>query len=87
MSRCIFRIELTNSAKKTLHTVTGRLGMTQVAMTSKLIEWFATQDDTIQKAVLGLFPDKFNGDIAAMILTRMATRKNAGRSRVSSNGD
>jgi hypothetical protein len=79
MSRCIFRIELTHSARKSLHAVTEKLGMTQVAVTSKMIEWFALQDDAIQKAVLGLFPDKFDGDIAAMILARMAGPKQPGK--------
>jgi hypothetical protein len=74
MSRCIFRVELTITARDELHKTVERLGMTQVAVTSKLIEWFSSQDDAIQKAVLGLFPKDFEGDVATMILMKMAKK-------------
>jgi hypothetical protein len=40
-SRIIVRIELTPSAKDALNSLTDKAGMTQVALLSRLVEWFA----------------------------------------------
>lgn len=41
--RIIVRIELTPNAKARLNECTDKAGMTQVAMLSRLVEWFANQ--------------------------------------------
>lgn len=46
--------------------------MTQVAMTSRLIEWFTGTSELIQAAVLGAYPVEIQSDIAKLILKRMA---------------
>src|SRR3954471_23346554 len=51
--RFIMRIELTGGAKQKLSTLSDKNGMTQVAMMSRLVEWFAGQNELIQAAVLG----------------------------------
>lgn len=73
--RAVFRIQLTNDAKKRLLDLSDRLGITQIALTSRLTEWFASQPDTIQAAVLGLYPDLIKEDVATLILKRMADGK------------
>ena len=55
-SRIIVRIELTAPAKKAVETLTAKNGMTQVAMLSRLVEWFAKQSDAIQASALSLDP-------------------------------
>ena len=55
-ARIIVRIELTPNAKSRLNELTDKAGMTQVAMLSRLVEWFANQSDMIQAAVLGQYP-------------------------------
>jgi len=51
-SRIIVRFELKPSAKKALETVTEKKGMTQTALFSRLVEWFAKQPDAVQAAAL-----------------------------------
>jgi hypothetical protein len=70
--RVILRLEVTSAAKQRLDQVTQRLGMTHVAVTSRLIEWLADQSESVQGAVLGRYPHELQEDIAKLILQRMA---------------
>ncbi len=74
-ARSIFRVQLTAVAKKNLLKVTEKTGITQIAVTSKLTEWFANQPDTIQAAILGLYPDAIKTDVATILLKRMKAGK------------
>jgi hypothetical protein len=73
--RAVFRIQLTADAKKRLLSLSDTLGITQIHLTSRLMEWFASQPDTIQAAVLGLYPDVIRQDVATLLLERMAANK------------
>src|SRR2546423_7577620 len=73
--RIIVRIELTPSAKEHLTSIAKRNGMTQVAVTSRLLEWFATQSELVQAAILGHYPHAIQAEIAELILKRMAGLK------------
>ncbi len=70
--RVVFRIQLTPEAKQKLLSISDQLGITQIAITSKLVEWFASQDSQIQAAVLGLYPEVIKKDVASLILEKMA---------------
>jgi hypothetical protein len=70
--RIIMRIELTASAKDAVQNFADRAGMTQFAITSRLVEWFASQPETIQSAVLGRYPAEIEADIAKMLLKKKA---------------
>jgi hypothetical protein len=74
-SRIIVRIELTPNAKTHLNELSDKAGMTQVAMLSRLVEWFATQADMVQAAVLGQYPAEIQAEIARLILKRMSAKK------------
>jgi hypothetical protein len=71
--RFIMRIELTGPAKQKLSTLSDKHGMTQVAMMSRLVEWFASQNELIQSAMIGRYPSEIEGDIAKLILKKMAS--------------
>lgn len=71
--RHIIRIELSPVAKNRLATLSDKHGMTQVAMMSRLVEWFSSQPEEIQAAVVGRYPSKIAPDIARMLLKRMAS--------------
>ena len=73
--RVIMRIELFPQAKDHLTDLCDRLGMTQVAATSRLVEWFCEQQDVVQAAVLGLYPEDIRAEVASLILKRMASEK------------
>jgi hypothetical protein len=49
--------------------------MTQIAATSRIIEWFTTQSDVVQAAILGLYPQDIRAEVAKMILKRLGTDK------------
>ncbi|HEX4054760.1 MAG TPA: hypothetical protein VHX86_10890 [Tepidisphaeraceae bacterium] len=74
-SRVIMRIELFPQAKDRLSGMCDRLGITQVAAVSRLVEWFAEQTDIVQAAVMGLYPEDIRADIATLILQRLAGEK------------
>jgi hypothetical protein len=70
--RVIMRIELGLDAKDGLTGLCDRLGMTQIAATSRIIEWFTAQSDIVQAAILGLYPQDIRSEVVEMILKRMA---------------
>jgi hypothetical protein len=73
--RVIMRIELFPEAKDKLMEMCDKLGMTQVAATSRLVEWFTDQQDVLQAAVLGLYPEDIRAEVANMVLKRLAAEK------------
>jgi hypothetical protein len=72
--RNIMRVELNGPAKQNIAKIHDHHGMTQVAMMSRLVEWFSKQDLTMQSAILGRFPSELKTDIAKLLLERMAKR-------------
>ncbi|HRK31205.1 MAG TPA: hypothetical protein PLD59_09015 [Tepidisphaeraceae bacterium] len=70
--RVIVRLELSSQAKKALQQTCDRNGMTQVAVSSRLVEWFHSQSDMLQAAILGHYPKQLEADIARLIIERMA---------------
>ena len=73
--RAIFRIQLTLSAKDRIEATCDEIGMTQIAMASRLMEWFASQPDTLKAAILGLYPGVLQTDVAELLLKRMHDEK------------
>jgi hypothetical protein len=73
--RVIMRIELYPEAKKGLSDLCDRLGMTQIAATSRIVEWFTTQSEVVQAAILGLYPHDIRAEVAELILNRLAETK------------
>jgi hypothetical protein len=73
--RVIMRLELLPGAKGKLEASCEQRGMTQVATTSRIIEWFCSQNDLIQAVVLGLYPEDTRGELPAIILKQLAAEK------------
>lgn len=73
MARIIVRIELTPAAKSSFGTVAEQTGRTQISTTSRLIEWFSRQPDTLQAAILGQYPKDLEPAIARLLLDRLPT--------------
>jgi hypothetical protein len=72
--RIIMRIELSPTAKRSFTGKTDKLGMTQIATTSRIIEWFVAQDSEAQAAILGVAPSELGVDPAVESLKRVASR-------------
>lgn len=61
-------IALTGQAKKNLSKVTESFGMTQKAVTERVIQWFATQPKNMQSVILG----HVEGAAAYILLSQVA---------------
>jgi hypothetical protein len=75
--RVVFRIQLTSHAKEELLGISDKIGITQIALCSKIVEWFADQPDMVQAGILGLYPDLIGQDVATLILQKIAAGKTA----------
>jgi hypothetical protein len=73
--RCIMRIEVFPRVPGSLADVTDRVGSTQVAVVSRLLEWFVSQPDVTQTAILGLYPRDIQKELPKMIIERMRAEK------------
>lgn len=62
------RIELTPAAKAKVEEISDHRGMTQFAILSRLVEWFAVQDDKLQAVVMGHYPKEIQADVAKLLL-------------------
>ena len=71
--RIILRVELTPSAKEHLNRTSDTLGMTQVAMLSRVVEWFSHQPELIQRIIVGHLPVQIEQQVARVMLRKMAT--------------
>jgi hypothetical protein len=70
--RSILRIQLDRSAKEGLDRVCDQRGMTQIALMSRLVNWFVRQDEVIQISVLGLLSPELGAPLARRLLEQMA---------------
>ena len=73
--RIIVRIELTPNAKECVNEMCERRGMTQVALLSRLVEWFSKQPEILQVTALELLPPDIAPDIARLALKSLAGPK------------
>jgi hypothetical protein len=78
-NRAIMRIQLDTSAKSELDKFCMDRGMTQIAVMSRLVDWFVQQDQVIQTAVMASLSDGAMSALARQMLKRLSTgRKNSG---------
>jgi hypothetical protein len=69
--RPIIRIELDSRAKSALDKICDHRGMTQVAVMSRLVQWFVRQDKTVQTTVIAAVTDSDNASLARQLLKRI----------------
>jgi hypothetical protein len=65
-------VNVTPTAKDHLRKLSIRTGMTQVALLSRILEWFAAQPQLIQSGVLGHLHKELREEIGRIILQRLA---------------
>jgi hypothetical protein len=72
-TRAIMRIDLTPNTKELFLKVADRQGMTQLAVTSRLVEWFVKQPDHVQHAILqSMFSDN-QAAISKLVMTKFTS--------------
>ena len=84
--RAVIRLQLDIAAKQTLDKLCERRGMTQIAVLSRLVKWFGRQDEVVQASILGLLSEATLGDLAEVLLKRLASTTEA-KPRSSINND
>lgn len=73
-ARIIIRLELTPAAKQDLDRACQEMGMTQVSLASRIIEWFTRQNAATRHSIVGHMPPKIYKE-----LSRLAARKKASK--------
>ena len=69
--RAILRIQMDQQIKGRLGKFCEKRGMTQVAMMSRIANWFLAQDETVQAMVLGSLSEDSMGPLARKLLERL----------------
>ena len=75
--RVILRIDVTPRAVQEHRKTTEDFGMTQVAVTSRLLMWFVKQPDVIQAKILGIHPEsaeKGDSSLTVLVMRQMTNR-------------
>jgi hypothetical protein len=80
--RVILRIDVTPRAVQEHRRTTEDFGMTQVAVTSRLLMWFFKQPDVIQARVLGIHPESAEKDVASLTVLVMRQMTNRSETRI-----
>jgi hypothetical protein len=68
-------VPLDRQSKTRLEKLCGKCGMTQIAMMSRIVNWFVRQDDTVQTMVLGSLSPESMAPLARKLLQRLADDK------------
>lgn len=73
--RSIIRLQIASESKQMLDELCDRRGMTQIVTMSRLVEWFAQQDDFIQSCVLNQISPDAQSDLAKKLLENQISAK------------
>lgn len=72
--RAIIRLELGPKARQAWDALCEQRGMTQIAVLSRLVTWFASQNDVVQASVLNLLSEARLDDLSQSLLKRLSGR-------------
>ena len=72
-NRSVIRIQVDSSGQAELKRICAKRGMTQVAVVSRLVNWFIRQDDVIQTAVMSQLSEPAMSQLARQTLKRIAS--------------
>jgi hypothetical protein len=75
--RSILRIQLDRGAKESLERLCQDRGMTQIAVMSRLVDWFIQQDEIVQLGVLGVLSPDLISPLARRLLERKSVPDSA----------
>lgn len=72
--RAVIRLQLDPAAKAALDELCAARGMTQIAVLSRLVKWFAGQDEIVQASILNLLSEAHLGDLSQILLKRLLAK-------------
>lgn len=70
--RVVFRIEVPGTVAEKFAAICEETGVSHIATTSKLVQWFAKQDPETQSRVLGMFGPGSQQEATKLILRKLA---------------
>ena len=73
--KIIIQTAIRGSTKIQLKQICAKKGMTQIAVFSRLVDWFAEQDATLQSLILERFEDVDQVQIAKIVLSRIIGKR------------
>lgn len=62
------KIWISTDAKGAIETMAERDGMTQEGVVSRVLLWFSSQPEIVQRAILGQLPKELTPDLVEIIL-------------------
>ncbi len=65
-------MQMDAQSKARMDKLCEKRGMTQIAMMSRVVNWFLVQDETVQALVLGSLSEQSLGPVARTLLQRLA---------------
>jgi hypothetical protein len=74
-SKNVIPIAVLPSAKAAITNIAKKHGMKELTIATRVYEWFAQQDDVVQKAILRMLPEAYEVDVAKLALERIAAGK------------
>lgn len=77
--RAIMRVQLDSATKTELDDLCDKRGMTQIAVMSRLVDWFVRQDALIQAAVLSSLSDESLSRLAKQLHRRLEVKGRSSR--------
>lgn len=72
--RKIIRIELTEQGAEAFGAIYRKRGMLQLTVIDRLTAWVDAQPESVQAAILDMYPGEIAPDVARVMLERMAKR-------------
>lgn len=80
-NRKIIAISVNPSAKAVIKRFADSLGMKEIAVASRVYEWFSEQDDFVRKGVLKLLPEGHEAEVVRLALERIAVDASKGKAK------
>jgi ribosomal protein S24E len=71
----VIKIAVTDPAKKVIQDIAKKHGMKEQSVASRIYQWFAEQDDIMQKHVLQMLPNGYEIDVLGIAAERYKGRK------------
>jgi len=69
------QVKLSAEAFEAIERECRRTGMTKIELLSRVVTWYARQDDVIRGAVVGTLPASIAPDVARVLLEKLAEGK------------
>jgi hypothetical protein len=73
--RSVMRIQLDGTSKDRLEVICKKRGMTQIAVMSRLVNWFSVQDDYVQTAVLQALSEGSMATLAKSFMKKLSSEE------------